>query len=273
MDLQAYLQRIGFSGKARVDLQTLRAIHRRHLLSVPYENIDVQLEVSGGTSVESAFEKIVLRERGGWCYEMNGLLAWALSEIGFSVTRVSAGVARSTQGDAVMGNHLVLLIELNNQLWIVDTGFGDGLFEPVQLTPQTFEQRGFAFGLSRTGDGYWRLLNHRFGGAPSFDFLNQPADEDELDDQCYHLQTDDNSPFVLALVCQQFVEQGYETQLGRVARTITPAGVESRLINSADELIDRLKTTFRLDVPEVARLWPRIVDRHNKVFTKKKKRT
>ena len=56
MDLQAYLQRIGFSGKARVDLQTLRAIHRRHLLSVPNENIDVQLEVSGGTSVESAFE-------------------------------------------------------------------------------------------------------------------------------------------------------------------------------------------------------------------------
>ena len=81
--------------------------------------------------------------------------------------------------------------------------------------------------------------------------------------------------FVLSLskVCQQFVEHGYETQLGRVARTITPTGVESRLINSADELIDRLKATFRLDIPEVARLWPRIVDRHDKVFTKLKKRT
>ena len=43
MDLQAYLDRIGFEGTPRRDLATLRALHSRHLLAIPYENLDVQL--------------------------------------------------------------------------------------------------------------------------------------------------------------------------------------------------------------------------------------
>ena len=150
--------------------------------------------------------------------------------------------------------------------WVVDTGFGDGLFEPIMLTEQSFSQRGFDFSLRKTKDGYWRLENHRFGGAPSFDFVSEPANEDLLNSQCYHLQQDEESPFVLALTCQRFVECGYETQLGRVAKTIRPEGVKSRLINSADELVDRLRDTFKLEVPGVTELWPRIVKRHNAIF-------
>ena len=54
--------------------------------AVPFENIDIQLGRSLTISVEDAFEKIVERGRGGWCYEQNGLFGWALSEIGFDVT-------------------------------------------------------------------------------------------------------------------------------------------------------------------------------------------
>ena len=266
MNLEAYLTRIDYKGRPRVDLTTLQEIHRQHLLNVTYENIDVQFGITSSTTAESAFNKIVVEGRGGWCYEMNGLLGWALSEIGFQVTRVCGGVARSLKGDSVMGNHLVLLTKLANQTWVVDTGFGDGLFEPIMLTEQSFSQRGFDFSLRKTKDGYWRLENHRFGGAPSFDFVSEPANEDLLNSQCCHLQQDEESPFVLALTCQRFVECGYETQLGRVAKTIRPEGVKSRLINSADELVDRLRDTFKLEVPGVTELWPRIVKRHNAIF-------
>ena len=70
--------RIGFSGVARPDLATLRAIHRGHALGISYENLDVQLGRPLSTSPAEAFDKIVRRRRGGWCYEMNGLMGAAL---------------------------------------------------------------------------------------------------------------------------------------------------------------------------------------------------
>ena len=41
---------------------------------------------------------------------MNGLLGWALREIGFDVVRVMGGVHRRERGDGALGNHVVLLV-------------------------------------------------------------------------------------------------------------------------------------------------------------------
>lgn len=265
MNLSAYLDRIGFSGDPRVDFETLAAVHRQHLLAISYENLDVQLGIPTTTSMNDAYEKIVEGGRGGWCYEMNGLLCWALSEIGFDMKRVCGGVARTLRGDSAIGNHLVLITELD-QTYVVDVGFGDGFFEPITLKPHTFSQRGFNYELEDCEDGYWRLHNHQHGGAPSFDFSLEPADEHLLSRQCEFLQTAEESPFMLALVCQRFTEAGYEIQLGRIAKTVKPDGTESRLLDTPDELTERLLSVFDLDVPEAVNLWPGIVERHEAVF-------
>src|SRR5687767_1260505 len=99
MDIQAYFDRVGFTGVARPDLATLKVLHRAHALAISYENLDVQLGRPVTTDPAAAFEKIVRRGRGGWCYEMNGLLGAALDEIGFEVTRLAGAVMRSVRGD------------------------------------------------------------------------------------------------------------------------------------------------------------------------------
>ena len=116
MELSAYLHRIHFDGSVRPDLATLRAIHRAHQYAVPFENLDVQLHRPLVLDPEASYEKIVCRRRGGWCYEMNGVMEWALKEIGFEVMRVSAGVMRIQAGDAQLGNHLCLLVRLDQQI-------------------------------------------------------------------------------------------------------------------------------------------------------------
>ena len=269
MKLANYLARIRYDGPLNVDLKTLNAIHRHHLLAVPYEDLDVQLKRPLTTDVSAAYDKIVNQGRGGWCYEMNGVLGWALSEIGFDIQRVCGGVNRNERGDAVVGSHLVLLTELD-QTYVIDTGFGDAFLEPVALKEGKFSERGFDFSLEHLPDGYWRLHNHQFGGAPNFDFKTVPADEAQLESVCQGLQTSEHSPFVMALIAQLFVEDGYEIQVGRAARTITAQGVETKILDSADELQDRLKSVFGLDVPEVADLWPTIVERHEQLFGDKK---
>lgn len=263
MRLDDYLSRIDYDGSVAVDVPTLRKIHRQHLLSVTYENVDVQLGEPLDTDPAKAFDKIVNRRRGGWCYEMNGVLGWALGEIGFEITSVAGGVARAMIGDAALGNHLVLLADLDRR-WVVDAGFGDGFIEPLPLEDHRFTDRGFDFHLEERADGYWRLHNHQFGAVPSFDFSEEPADPALFARQCQSLQTAPDSPFVRALVCQRFHENGYEIQLGRIAKSISPTEDSRATIDSYDQFVERLARVFEIDLPrpDAVRLWDRVSASH-----------
>lgn len=266
MQLSAYLDRIGFAGAPRADAETLRALHRAHLLAIPYENFDVQLGRPVTIAADAAFEKLVTRRRGGWCYEMNGLFAAALEEIGFSVTRLAGAVVRSLMGDLRVGNHLVLKVDLPDGPWIADVGFGDGPYEafPLQAGPVCAE--GFECRLEQLADGWWRFHNHAFGGAPDFDFRDEPADPALLASQCEWLQTAPESPFVQNATAQRHRPGEIVVLRGRVLKRVRPDAVEDRLIETADDYLETLARDFDLDLPEAAELWPRILRRHEELF-------
>jgi N-hydroxyarylamine O-acetyltransferase len=266
MDLQAYLDRIGYAGPVRPDLETLTALHRAHLLAISYENLDVQLGRRVTTEPEAAFDKIVRRRRGGWCYEMNGLFGWALGEIGFPIIRMAGAANRELLGDIVIGNHLVLLTEIDGEPWVADVGFGDGALEPFRLAEGELAIAGFPFRLEAMADGWWRFHNHPFGGAKSFDFQVAAADPALLAGRCEWLQYAPESTFVLNLTAQRYRGETILQLRGRVFREVTPAGPTQRLLESADDLVATLKDDFGLDVPEVAPLWPRVVARHDQVM-------
>lgn len=263
--LDAYLRRIGLAERPPATLDGLRAVHRAHLRAIPYENLDVQLGRPVTIERGPILDKILGRGRGGWCYEMNGLFGWALEQLGFRVTRVAGAVMREVMGDAFIGNHLVLKVELDEGLYLADVGFGDGPLEPFPIQAGAFETAGFAFSLERVDDDWWRLRNHPFGGAKSFDFTLAPADESLLAAQCVNLQTQPWSPFVQNLVAQRHTGQGITVLRGRVVREVTPQGYTDRILDSADELVAFLREGFDLDMPEVAALWPRICERHEAV--------
>src|SRR3954447_25028309 len=92
MEIDAYLKRIAYRGSREPTVETLRQLHRAHLLAVPFENLDIPLGNPIVLSVPSFYDKIVERRRGGFCYELNGLFAWLLEQLGFHVELLSAGV-------------------------------------------------------------------------------------------------------------------------------------------------------------------------------------
>ena len=266
MDLKAYFDRIGYRGPARADLATLIALHRAHLQAVPYENLDVQLGRPLTPDPAAAFEKIVTRRRGGWCYEMNGVFGAVLSEIGFKVTRMAGGVMREVVGDDAVGNHLVLLVELDGEPWIADVGLADGALEPYRLKPGALAYDGYVFRLEAMEAGWWRFHNHEYGGAKSFDFRVAPAQPALLATRCAWLQTAPESHFLQNLIVQRYRGTQILQMRGRTLRTVSPTGVEVQLIGSAEELVDMLADDFGLDVPEIADYWPRIAARHEEVM-------
>ncbi len=259
MNIHAYLKRIAYTGSLEPTLETLRSIHRQHLLTVPYENLDIHLGRRLELDEAHIFEKIVLEERGGWCYEMNGLFAWVLRELGFEVALLSGAVSREKNGANAEGNHLVLLISLE-QPYLADVGFGDGILEPLPLREGEYQQGFLNFQLSKEKDR-WIFYNHPEGGAESFDFTLEPHQLSDFATQCHRQQTSPNSGFVQKTVCQIFTEEGFVTLRGAVLQTVTREGATRRVIDSEKEYKAILRETFGLEL-STHELYSKVWQRH-----------
>jgi len=196
MDLDAYFARIGYDGSPSVNEDTLAALHAAHLLSVPYENLDIQLGQAKPLAETSFESRIVGQNRGGWCYEMNGLFSCALRQIGFEVDRLGGAVFREHMGDDTIGNHMVLTVHLDGRKLVADVGLGDGPLYPFPLEEREWEENGFTFGLGPIEDDYWRFKNHEHGLAGSFDFQETARNLSWYAGQCEALQSGDESVFV-----------------------------------------------------------------------------
>lgn len=266
MKVLDYLERIGHSADVSVDLAGLTSLHRAHVLAVPFENLEVQLGRKMGTALPPIFDKIVGARRGGWCFEMNGVFGWALSELGFDVGRISGGVMRKFMGAAADGNHLALLVQLPEGPFIADVGFSHGPIAPFALREGAFTSNGFDYALTRLEGDFWRLSDSVPGFGLSYDVRVGPADEDLFAQQCADLQVSPQSPFVQNLVVQRHVEGGLTVLRGRVLKHLRGGEVREALVQSADELVAVLRREFDLDVPEAAGLWPQIVARHEAVM-------
>ena len=268
MRLQTYLDRIGYEQSVTTNLATLTALARRHVCSVPFENLDVQLGRTLTTRTEDAYDKIVEGERGGWCYEQNAVFGWALSEIGFDVTRVSAAVLREQRGEAATASHLCLLVSWpgSGVRYLADVGFGGSLFGPIPLEDSRHNHPPFELGLTRLGDSYWRFWEDLGDGPFTFDFADEAANEEALARKCAFLQSDPSSSFVQNLVAQLRTIDRHLTLRGRVFTVAGSGSKESRLLDTPEALLAVLETEFGLDVPEVAGLWPRITARHDALF-------
>lgn len=152
LDLDAYMQRVGYSGPVNVDGPTLRALHRAHVATVPFENLDVILGRGISLDLADIQEKMVRQRRGGYCYESNLLFAAVLERIGFDVRRQ---LIRTL--DPVITprprSHMTTFVKVDGVTWFADVGFGSGLLEPVELdNRRTFQQGAWEFRLTGPAD-------------------------------------------------------------------------------------------------------------------------
>jgi N-hydroxyarylamine O-acetyltransferase len=261
MNLDSYLKRIRYEGELTPDLATLTGIHRAHLINIAYENLDIHLGCPLSTDLEQIYDKIVANRRGGWCFEMNGLLAWALREVGFKVTMLSSFVGREKNEPAPegAGDHLILRIDLDRP-YLADTGFGNGILEPLPLAEGMYQQGFLDFKLEED-HGRWWFTNHAYGG-PGFDFDLKPHELSDFAGQSTRLQTSPESGFVKTTVCFRYTPDCLLTLRGAVFRTTTAAGERDEIIDSARRYAQVLADEFDLHLPDVDTLWGTIWKKH-----------
>src|SRR5262245_7642218 len=92
IDLDAYCERIGYTGPRTPTLATLSAIHALHPRAIAFENLDPLLRRSVKLDAAALEAKLVEGGRGGWCFEQNGLFKLVLEALGFRVTGLGGRV-------------------------------------------------------------------------------------------------------------------------------------------------------------------------------------
>lgn len=256
-EFEAYLARIGIRRPERPDLGALISIHRAHSYSFTWETIDCFMGWPSSIDPQDAFAKMIDRRRGGWCYEMNGLLGAALSACGFAVTRLCGAVRRAELGDNVIGNHLTLRVDLDEP-WLAEVGLGDALVDPIPLAIGSSTQRGYEFSIGQADGNWLRFHNHPHGGAPTFDFQTDYADEAALENAQRWLLESEESPFAGNLLLQRHFPDRIESILNGMWRTTTPQGVVERPIGSAPEFAALLAGIFQIDEPRTDAIWEHV---------------
>jgi len=245
LDVSAYLSRIGYTGSTQPTAGNLRAIHRAHLLAVPFENLDIGLGRRIECEDDAAVRKIVERKRGGFCYEMNGAFAALLRELGFRVTLLSARVAREDGGEGPEFDHLTLRVDLDEP-WLADVGFGDSFLHPLRLQSGLEQPEGArTFRLVKDGDRL--VLEMREGAKPwnkQYSFSLIPRRLKEFSGTCHYHQTSPESHFTQKRICTMATPEGRVT-LADYKLIITRSGQrQEQMLNSEEERAEALKRYF-----------------------------
>lgn len=143
VDLELYFSRIDYRGRRDVTLETLHALTRAHAQAIPFENLDVLLRQPIALEPEAVFDKLVVQQRGGYCFEQNGLFMRVLQQLGFQARPLGARVRLRTpdRNDMPARTHLLLAVELDGRQWLTDVGFGGFSLTAALLWQAGLEQR------------------------------------------------------------------------------------------------------------------------------------
>lgn len=248
MDADAYLHRIGYDGRLEPTLATLRALHLAQLQTVPFENLDIGLGRPISLEPPAMFRKIVERHRGGYCYELNGLFALLLRDLGFSVDMLSAGVAHRGGGYSPEFDHMTLRVSMEEP-WLADVGFGELFLEPIRLDSDGIQEEGDrSFRIDRSGQH--RVLSMRRsdeGWEPQYRFTATPHRLEDFEDRNRWQQTSPESHFTQNTICSRVTHEGRITLSGS-RLIVTRGGVREERALTDTERTAILRDTFGIDL-------------------------
>lgn len=246
----AYLARIGAERPGRPDEDALRLLHRRHLLSVPFENLSVHLGEEIVLEAPALVGKIVDRRRGGFCYELNGAFAALLGGLGYEVTLLAARVF-TPAGLGPLFDHLALRVETSRP-WLVDVGFGRHSVYPLRLDSRDEQpDPGGVFRIEETPQGDLDVLRD---GTPQYRIEQRPRTLADFELGCWWHRTSPGSHFTRSLVCSLLTGDGRVTLSDRILTVTGPDGRREEHLAEDADVLAAYREHFGIELGRVPRL-------------------
>lgn len=241
LDLTAYFDRINYRGATDPTLDVLQDLVTVHSRTIPFENLDPLLGVPvDDLSPQALADKLVLRRRGGYCFEHNGLMGYVLAELGYRVRRFAARVVWKLAPDAPLPpqTHTLLGVTFpgSGGCYLVDVGFGGqtptsplrletGAVQPTTHEPYRLEDRVDGFVLQAMVRDTWQTL---------YEFTTQTRPQIDLKVASWYASTHPASKFVTGLTAAVITDDARWNLSGRDLAVHRAGGTEKiRLADAA----------------------------------------
>lgn len=233
--LKEYLKRIDFKGDIIPSNENLFQIHGKHMLHIPFENLDIHLMNKIILSKDHLFNKIIRNKRGGYCYELNGMLFLLLKEIGFDVKMISAQVSIGEDQWTPDFSHLALIVK-TDYTYLADVGFGDNFFEPLLFETDIIQKdKAGYFKIVKDGEGFFKVMNSSDGinFKDGYRFTIKEYKWSDFEEMNVYQQTSEDSHFTKNRICSLATSSG-RISLSNNKLTVTENG-EKEITEFEDE--------------------------------------
>jgi len=192
MKIKEYIKRINYSGDLIPNLVVLKQLQKTHLLNVPFENLDIHYANPIELDIDKIYHKVVVKKRGGFCYELNGLFQKLLSMIGFESKIISArAYDKNKEKFGEEYDHLAIIVKLNQNEYLTDVGFGEFAFHPLKLKTNKFQTdpRGNFIIVTYKNDYFKVSKEHRGKKTNEYIFTKKERAIKEFNEMCHFHQT------------------------------------------------------------------------------------
>lgn len=272
--IDGYLTRIGVDRAPATDPAALALLQRAHRLAIPFENLDIMLGRGIAVDRDAVFAKLVTRQRGGYCFEQNGLFVAMLGELGFVARPLLARVWLLGPGEVPPRTHMLVLVTFGDDRWIADVGFG-GSFTPVlplvdgaeAESPDGARHRLRRAAMPGDPDGEWLL--ERLGVAsatdgrgsgdgwqPQYGFALSAVAPADIAQANHWTATAPGTRFTSLHIASRVLPAGFAALTDRQFSRSESGAVETRMVETPEDYRALLADVFgiALQPDEVARL-------------------
>lgn len=253
MDLEKIKERINYSGEFRPTYEVLKELQMQFLLHVPFENLNIHLNIPLDYSSSQVFHKIVEQKRGGLCYENNSLFYDILKAIGFNVNFIKAEMFKGLPLKNDENHmHMALLVQIDDEMYLVDVGNGKSFGNPIPVKNKTFSKGEDS---DYIVDDFQEIKALYFKDSdgkltPRYVFGLEPKTREDFKKACIFIETSPESVFLKGTLASQYQANGRETLTGSKVIATTDAGRSSLIISSKEDLKQHLEETFGIFLEE-----------------------
>jgi arylamine N-acetyltransferase len=258
LDLNGYFDRINYRGVAEPNLDVLQDLVTAHTQTIPFENLDPMMGVPvDDLSPEALTDKLVHRRRGGYCYEVNGLMGYVLGQIGFRVRRLASRVIWMLPPHAPLPaqTHTVLAVRFpgSQGAYLVDVGFGGQTpTSPLRLETGSVQQTTHEpYRLEDRGDGLVLQALIRGEWVPLYEFSTWTQPDIDRKVGSWFVSTHPSSHFVTSLTAARVTEGGRLNLAGRNLAIHRADASEKVWLDDAAAVVDILGDLFGINVADV----------------------
>lgn len=247
MKTEDYLSRIGLNEQnISPTLETLCLLQRKHLLHIPFENLDIHWKRKIALDQKLFEGKIIKNFRGGFCYELNGLFSALLNELGFKSKIISARVYNGKGGFSEEYDHLAILTKIDGKEFLVDVGFGDFTAEPLKFELDLRQQDPNGIFSIRKHDQEYFVVSKKKDSEWGNEYIFKEIERDlsEFEEMCNFHQTSPESHFFRGIVCSLMTDTGRKTLTEKKFIETSRGKKTEKEIGSKEEFDAILKNEF-----------------------------